>query len=62
MEFILNLSCPDKAGLVRIVSNWLYDKNCNIIDSDQFGTPKVRTFLCVCTSKEEEIIQILKMI
>ena len=44
MEFILNLSCPDKAGLVRTVSNWLYDKKCNIIDSDQFGDPKSRNF------------------
>jgi len=44
VEFILNLSCPDKAGLVRIVSNWLYDKNCNIIDSDQFGDPKSSNF------------------
>jgi len=37
MEFILNLSCPDKAGLVRTVANWLYGEGCNIIDSDQFG-------------------------
>ena len=44
MEFILNLSCPDKAGLVRTVSNWLFDKKCNIIDSDQFGDPESSNF------------------
>ena len=44
MEFILNLSCPDKAGLVRTVSNWLFDKKCNIIDSDQFGDPESANF------------------
>ena len=36
LEFILNFSCPDRAGLVRTVSNWLFDEGCNIIDSDQF--------------------------
>ncbi|HAK53425.1 MAG TPA: formyltetrahydrofolate deformylase [Gammaproteobacteria bacterium] len=39
LEFILNFSCPDKAGLVRTVANWLFDEGCNIIDSDQFGDP-----------------------
>ena len=37
MEYILNLSCPDQAGLVRTVSNWLFGAGCNILDSDQFG-------------------------
>lgn len=44
MEFILNLSCPDKAGLVRTVANWLYGEGCNIIDSDQFGDPSSNRF------------------
>jgi|TARA_B110000196_G_C21132438_1_gene659221 formyltetrahydrofolate deformylase len=44
MEFILNLSCPDKAGLVRTVANWLYGEGCNIIDSDQFGDQSSNRF------------------
>ena len=44
MEFILNLSCPDKAGLVRTVANWLYGEGCNVIDSDQFGDQSSNRF------------------
>ena len=44
MEFILNLSCPDQAGLVRTVSSWLFNNGCNIIDSDQFGDPTSHHF------------------
>lgn len=36
MEYIVNLSCPDKSGLVRLVSGWLFEQGCNILDSDQF--------------------------
>ena len=44
LDFILNLSCPDKLGLVKTVSDWLYAENGNIIDSDQFGDPDSQTF------------------
>lgn len=36
MEYIINLSCPDRLGLVRTVSGWLFESGCNIFDSDQF--------------------------
>ena len=44
LEYILNLSCPDQAGLVRTVSNWLFGAGCNILDSDQFGDPSSSRF------------------
>ena len=44
LDCILNLSCPDKLGLVKTVSYWLYAENGNIIDSDQFGDPDSQTF------------------
>lgn len=31
--------CPDRIGIVACVSRFLYDRNCNIIDSIQFGDP-----------------------
>jgi formyltetrahydrofolate deformylase len=36
-EFVLTLSCRDKAGIVYAVSGLLYQAGCNIIDSQQFG-------------------------
>lgn len=36
-DFVLNLSCPDKTGLVHAVVGWLLGHDCNIVDSDQFG-------------------------
>lgn len=43
-EFILTYSCPDQVGLVNVVANWLYQSNCNIIDSDQFGDAYSKRF------------------
>jgi len=36
-EFILSLSCPDRRGIVAEVSRFLFERNCNILDSQQFG-------------------------
>lgn len=44
MEYIINLSCPDRLGLVRTVSGWLFDSGCNILDSDQFLDADSSTF------------------
>ena len=44
MEFVLTFSCPDQKGLVRAVSSWLFEQNCNILDSDQFGDPDTAAF------------------
>jgi formyltetrahydrofolate deformylase len=44
MEFILTFSCPDQKGLVRAVSTWLVEQDCNILSSDQFGDPETKLF------------------
>jgi formyltetrahydrofolate deformylase len=35
--FILSIACPDQRGIVADVTRFLYEKNCNILDSQQFG-------------------------
>ncbi|HYD29504.1 MAG TPA: formyltetrahydrofolate deformylase [Azospirillaceae bacterium] len=35
--YILTLSCPDAVGIVYAVSGFLAERNCNILDSAQFG-------------------------
>jgi formyltetrahydrofolate deformylase len=35
--FILSIVCPDQRGIVADVTRFLYEKNCNILDSQQFG-------------------------
>ena len=36
-EFVLTLSCPDTTGIVFHVTGFLFERECNIIDSAQFG-------------------------
>jgi formyltetrahydrofolate deformylase len=36
-QFVLTLACPDAKGIVHAVSGLLYQADCNIIDSQQFG-------------------------
>jgi formyltetrahydrofolate deformylase len=43
-EFVLTLSCPDRTGLAYAVAHWLFERDCNILDSDQFGDPFSRRF------------------
>ena len=35
--FVLSVSCPDRRGIVAEVSRFLFERNCNILDSQQFG-------------------------
>jgi formyltetrahydrofolate deformylase len=35
--YILNVSCPDRKGIVATVSQFLFGHDCNILDSQQFG-------------------------
>ncbi|KAL2817066.1 formyl transferase [Aspergillus cavernicola] len=44
MSFILNLSCPDRPGIVSAVTGFLVQHNLNIIDSSQFGDPTSHRF------------------
>lgn len=41
---ILTLSCPDRRGLVAAVSDFLLQREANIIDAQQFGEPSSSTF------------------
>jgi formyltetrahydrofolate deformylase len=43
-ELVLTLSCPDRLGIVHAVSGFLADRNCNIRDSQQYGSPRTSTF------------------
>ncbi len=36
-DHILTLSCPDSTGIVFHVSGFLFERGCNILDSQQFG-------------------------
>src|SRR6185503_18824907 len=36
-ELVLLLSCPDRRGIVADVSRFLFERNRNILDSQQFG-------------------------
>ena len=38
-NFVLSISCPDRRGIVADVSRFLFERNCNILDSQQFGDP-----------------------
>jgi formyltetrahydrofolate deformylase len=41
---VLTLSCPDRPGIVHAVSGFLAERECNILDSQQYGSPRTATF------------------
>ena len=43
-EAILLISCPDKKGVVATVTNYLYEKNGNVLDADQHIDAQTNTF------------------
>ncbi len=43
-ELVLTLSCPDRPGIVHAVSGFLAERDCNILDSQQYGSPGSATF------------------
>lgn len=43
-SFILTLACPDTRGIVHAISEWLVERQCNILDSAQFGDPNTGLF------------------
>ncbi len=43
-DYILTLSCPDKTGIVYSVAGFLFEHQCNIVDSAQFGDDATRLF------------------
>lgn len=60
MEYIVNLSCPDKSGLVRLVSGWLFEQGCNILDSDQFRDDASNVFFMRVHFEGETDLQALR--
>jgi formyltetrahydrofolate deformylase len=44
MRGVLRLSCPDRMGIVAGVAAFLLERECNIVESGQFGDPKSRRF------------------
>jgi formyltetrahydrofolate deformylase len=52
-EFVLSIACPDRRGIVAEVTKFLFERNCNILDSQQFGdTGNGRFFMRVhCLSE-----------
>ena len=43
-EYVLTLSCPDTTGIVYHVTGFLFERDCNIIDSAQFGDSSTGLF------------------
>ncbi|GAA4321273.1 formyltetrahydrofolate deformylase [Pigmentiphaga soli] len=43
-DHILTLACPDSIGIVYHVSGFLFERGCNIIDSQQFGDEDTKLF------------------
>ena len=43
-DYILTISCPDTTGIVYSVSKFLFDQQCNILDSAQFGDESTNLF------------------
>ena len=43
-RFVLTLSGPDRMGIVASVAGFLFDHECNIVESAQFGDPATMQF------------------
>jgi len=46
-KFILIINCPDKEGIIASVSNFLFKRNFNILESSQFKDTKNNQFFIV---------------
>jgi len=43
-DYILTIACPDRTGIVYRVSGMLFERGCNILDSQQFGDDETGRF------------------
>ena len=43
-QFVLTLSCPNRAGIVAAVSTFLFERGCNILDAQQFDDTETKVF------------------
>ena len=60
-QYILTLSCPDKAGIVHAVSSYLFMTGCNIEDSQQFGDHDTGLFFMRVHFSAEEPVTVDKL-
>lgn len=44
MEYVMTLSCPDRAGIVHAVTGFLFLNGCNIVENSQYEDPSTSTF------------------
>ncbi|WP_326836927.1 formyltetrahydrofolate deformylase [Amycolatopsis rhabdoformis] len=44
VHLVLTLSCPDRAGIIRTVSSFLFDHGANVVESQQYGDRRTGTF------------------
>ena len=55
-KFILIINCPDKEGIIALVSNFLFKRNFNILESSQFkDTKNNQFFMRVCFTNIREL-------
>ena len=45
-QYILALSCPNQPGIVAVVSTYLFEHNCNILDAQQYDDTESTIFFC----------------
>jgi formyltetrahydrofolate deformylase len=45
-QYVLALSCPNKPGIVAVVSTYLFDHGCNILDAQQYDDTESSIFFC----------------
>jgi formyltetrahydrofolate deformylase len=43
-DIVLSLSCPDRPGIVAVVSTHLFDAGCNILEAHQYNDPETSLF------------------
>lgn len=58
-SFILTLSCADRPGIVHAVSGALVAADCNITESQQYGSPDTGTFfmrVAITTDSDESAV------
>lgn len=62
-KFILSLSCPDRAGIVRAISCVLADNDLNIVESQQFGDAETgQFFMRIAFEGDAELAQLEALI
>jgi len=45
-QYVLALSCPNQPGIVAVVSTYLFEHDCNILDAQQYDDTESTIFFC----------------